>query len=252
MIYVGTSGYSYPDWIGPFYPAGLKSGAFLGHYARHFPAVEVDYTYYRLPSAATLAGMDRRTPPGFRFAAKATSLLTHEREATPADFAAYCAGVAPLVAAGKLGAVLAQFPFSFANSEAHRTYLHHLRQGLGDLPVVVEFRHVSWIIEPVFALLRELGLGFCCVDQPRFAKFVPPVARATSTRRSWASGWRKSGRWPPRRARRWCFSTTTTRPRQPKTRCNSRRCWKPRGWKWRIRRPLPRPAQQTARGRDLP
>ena len=125
--------------------------------------------------------MDRRTPPGFRFAVKATNLLTHERqEGTPENFAAYCAGVAPLVAAGKLGAVLAQFPFSFANSEAHRTYLHHLRQGLGDLPVVVEFRHVSWIIEPVFALLRELGLGFCCVDQPRFAKFVPPVARATS------------------------------------------------------------------------
>jgi uncharacterized protein YecE (DUF72 family) len=180
MIYVGTSGYSYQDWVGPFYPPGLPSGQFLGHYARLFPAVEIDYTYYRMPDPQTLAGMARRTPPDFRFAVKATSILTHEREATEQDFAEYRRGVEPLVEAGKLSAVLAQFPYSFQNSEAHRAYLTHLRRSLPDLPLVVEFRHVSWIIEPIFELLRELQLGFCCVDQPQFSRLVPPIALATS------------------------------------------------------------------------
>lgn len=180
MVYVGTSGYSYQDWVGPFYPQGTASGAFLGYYARHFPAVEIDYTYYRMPQATTLAGMAQRTPAGFRFAVKATSLLTHEREAKDQDFAEYRAGVQPLVESGQLGAILAQFPYSFSNSEAHRAYLGRLREGLGELPVVVEFRNVSWIIEPIFELLRELGLGFCCVDQPQFSRLVPPVALATS------------------------------------------------------------------------
>jgi uncharacterized protein YecE (DUF72 family) len=180
MIYVGTSGYSYKDWVGPFYPADLPSGGYLNFYVQHLPAVEVDYTYYRMPDPHTLAGMARRTPPEFRFAVKATSLLTHEREAREKDFAEYRRGVEPLVEAGKLAAVLAQFPYSFQNSEPHRAYLAHLRASLPDLPLVVEFRNVSWIIEPIFELLRELGLGFCSVDQPRFSRLVPPVALATS------------------------------------------------------------------------
>jgi uncharacterized protein YecE (DUF72 family) len=180
MIYVGTSGYSYKDWVGCFYPEELPAGRYLEFYAERFPAVEVDYTYYRMPDPQTLAGMARRTPPEFRFAVKATSLLTHEPQAAEQDFAEYRRGVEPLQEAGKLAAVLAQFPYSFQNSEPHRAYLAHLRRSLPDLPLVVEFRHVSWIIEPIFALLRELQLGFCCVDQPRFSRLVPPVAVATS------------------------------------------------------------------------
>lgn len=179
MIYVGTSGYSYKDWVGPFYPEGMESRDYLEYYAARFPCVEIDYTYYRPPEARTFASMARRTPPGFRFAVKATSTLTHEREAKETDVAAYRAGIEPLLEAGKLSAILAQFPYSFQNSEAHRRYLGLLRKHFPDLPVVVEFRNVSWIIEPVFQMLEDLGLGYCCVDQPQFSRLVPPLARVT-------------------------------------------------------------------------
>jgi uncharacterized protein YecE (DUF72 family) len=82
-VFVGTCGYSYRDWIGPFYPLGTKSNGMLPYYATRFPAVEIDATYYRIPGAATFASMDARTPPEFRFSVKLPSTLTH----LPADAA---------------------------------------------------------------------------------------------------------------------------------------------------------------------
>jgi uncharacterized protein YecE (DUF72 family) len=180
MIYLGTSGYSYADWVGPFYPAGTASRDFLRHYARLFAAVEIDYTYYRLPEARTLAAMARQVTPDFRFALKATSVFTHEREATDQTFAQYLRALEPLQEEGKLACVLAQFPHSFHNTQTNRAYLARLREGFGETPLVVEFRHLSWIKDPVFELLRALRLGFCCVDQPRLPNLVPPVAVTTS------------------------------------------------------------------------
>lgn len=180
MVYLGTSGYSYQDWVGNFYPPGTPSAQFLDYYARHFPTVEVNYTYYRMPNARTLAAMARKTPPNFLFAVKATSLITHERQATDETFAEFRRALQPLIAQDKLACVLAQFPHSFHNNETNRAYLGQLRAGLAELPVVVEFRNIEWIRAEVFDLLRELDLGFCCVDQPRFKNLVPPVAVATS------------------------------------------------------------------------
>lgn len=180
MLHLGTSGYSYADWVGPFYPEGTQSRDFLDHYARLFSAVEIDYTYYRPPSARTLEGMARKVGPGFKFALKATSTMTHERSATPQDYVEYLEALKPLQAENKLACILAQFPFSFHNAQANRAYLSRLREGFGEVPVVVEFRNVEWIKDAVFALLRTLHLGFCCVDQPRFESLVPPVAVATS------------------------------------------------------------------------
>jgi len=179
MVYVGTSGYSYADWVGPFYPEGVPSRDFLAYYARRFAAVEVDYTYYRMPNARTLAAMARKVGPEFRFAVKATSTMTHEREATQETFAEYRRALEPLLQQGKLACVLAQFPHSFHNTPANRGYLERLREGLADLPVVVEFRGREWIQDATFDLLARLGLGFCCVDQPRFRSLVPPVTVVT-------------------------------------------------------------------------
>ena len=180
MVHLGTSGYSYADWVGPFYPEGTPSRDYLQHYARLFSAVEVDYTYYRLPEARTLAGMARKVGAGFKFALKATSIITHERQATDETFAEYLRALEPLQAEGKLACVLAQFPFSFHNTQPNRAYLSCLREGLKEVPLVVEFRNVAWINEAIFDLLRQLRLGFCCVDQPRFRDLVPPVTVATS------------------------------------------------------------------------
>jgi uncharacterized protein YecE (DUF72 family) len=177
VIRIGTSGFSYKDWIGPVYPPDLPERDHLGFYAREFSTVELNVTYCRVPDVHTVQGWAAKTPDDFLFAVKAFGGLTHERNAP--DFAGFVAALAPLVTAGKLGCVLAQFPNSFHPIPANRDYLKRLREGLGDLPVVVEFRHVAWVTEETFKLLRESGMGYCSVDEPRLRGLMPPVAVAT-------------------------------------------------------------------------
>jgi uncharacterized protein YecE (DUF72 family) len=151
----------------------------LGFYAREFSTVELNVTYYRVPDVRTVQGWAAKTPDAFLFAVKAFGGLTHERDAP--DFAGFAACLAPLTAAGKLGCVLAQFPNSFHPLPANRDYLKRLREGLGDLPLVVEFRHAAWVTAETFSLLKALGIGYCSVDEPRLRGLMPPVAVATGT-----------------------------------------------------------------------
>jgi len=177
MIRIGTSGFSYDDWIGTVYPAGIQARDQLAFYAREFPTVELNVTYYRIPDARTVQSWARKTPDDFLFSVKAYQGLTHERGQP--DFAPFVAALQPLIDAGKLGCVLAQFPYSFHPVPDNRTYLRRLRDGFGDLPVVVEFRNAGWVTQPTFDLLRSLNLGFCSVDEPRLKGLMPPVAIAT-------------------------------------------------------------------------
>ena len=179
MIYVGTSGYSYADWVGPYYPADLPKQEWLSFYAQEFQASELNFTYYRVPSPWTLERIAQKTPGGFIFTVKATQQMTHGREDNEKIFAQFCAALKPLQEADKFGCVLAQFPYSFHNNEQSQEYLRLFRERMGDLPVVVEFRNREWIKPEVFDLLRELSFGFCCVDQPRFESLIPPIAEAT-------------------------------------------------------------------------
>ncbi|MBC7287624.1 MAG: DUF72 domain-containing protein, partial [Armatimonadetes bacterium] len=117
----------------------------------------------------------------FLISIKAHSCMTHTRTAGEAEFRQFREALTPLVAERKLGAVLAQFPWSFKPTEEAADWLRILAQELYGLPVVVEFRNRAWIQEAAFNLLRELRLGFCCVDQPRLPGLIPPVARATSS-----------------------------------------------------------------------
>ncbi len=179
MIYIGTSGYSFRDWIGPFYPSGTRSAEMLSHYARIFPAVEINSTYYRVPTARVFAGMAERTPPGFRFMVKLPSGATHERSRDRGTLESFLAAVAPLETAGKLRGFLAQFPFSFRPGGESRTHLRFLREAVGERPLFAEFRHESWARPETFALLESTGIGFCAVDEPRLAGLFPPVVRPT-------------------------------------------------------------------------
>ena len=173
MIKIGTSGFSYPDWVGPVYPAGLPERQRLAYYARQFTTVEINMTYYRTPDAATVAGWIHKTPTDFSFSVKAHQELTHTR--TAPDFASFVAALQPLIEADRLACVLAQFPYSFHATPANRDYLKRLRDGLAKLPVVVEFRDAGWVAQETFDLLRALKLGFCCVDEPRLRGLMPPV-----------------------------------------------------------------------------
>ncbi len=183
MVWIGTSGYSYEDWVGPFYPEGTDKREFLGYYAERFGCVEVNYTYYRMPDARTLAAMSAKTAPDFRFVVKANREMTHEREETgPAILAEFVAALEPLRAEGKFGCVLAQFPWSFKCDQQSVDYLKRFRELMpADVPVVIEFRNRTWVRDEMFAFLRAAHFGFCCVDQPDFDSLIPPIAEATSS-----------------------------------------------------------------------
>ncbi len=180
MIRIGTSGYSYQDWIGPFYPEGMPERDMLPYYARQFDTVEVNFTYYRLPDPYTLQAMARKVPAGFLFTVKASQELTHGREKDEAPFGRFTQALRPLQEEGKFGCILAQFPWSFRPNRQNRVYLHRVRERFGELPVVIEFRNAAWLSEETFDLLRRLQFGFCCVDEPRLKELLPPVAEATS------------------------------------------------------------------------
>ncbi len=179
MIYLGTSGFYYDDWIGPVYPKELPRIQWLPFIAEQVDTIELNVTYYRVPPLRTVASWVERTPDDFLFSVKAHRSLTHERK--DPDYPAYIAALSPLIESGKLACVLAQFPHSFHPNPATREYLLGLREGLADLPVVVEFRDCDWVNDETFDLLEELGLGFCSVDEPQLRGLMPPIARLTGS-----------------------------------------------------------------------
>ena len=164
-ILLGTSGWEYPEWVGPVYP---RSGAadHLKLYSRRFPIVEVNSTFYALPPPSRAAKWAERTPAGFRFAAKFPQEITHQRRlvdvAEPLD--RFRKVVAPLQAAGKFVAALLQLPPSLPFEESTvRRFYELLPQ---DLPTAVEFREPSWLVPDSFDLLREFRLAYVIVDEP--------------------------------------------------------------------------------------
>jgi len=180
MIYVGTSGFSYKDWVGPYYPKGTPRQGWLEFYARDFQVTELNFTYYRVPSTSTLERLVAKTPADFRFTLKAHQDMTHNRERNEGVFTDFVDSLQPLIDSGKFGCILAQFPWSFKADEEGLNYLRFLRQQLSDLPVVIEFRRREWIRDETFEFLEANDLGFCCVDQPPVESLIPPIAVATS------------------------------------------------------------------------
>jgi uncharacterized protein YecE (DUF72 family) len=186
MIKVGTSGWSYPTgagtWNGIFYPAAKKKGFDeLSFYAEHFDTVEVNSSFYRVPSIAATTAWARRTPKDFDFSLKLYQKFTHPEmfvKATgmdPADLDrrdvdAFRAAIDPLARAGKLGALLAQFPASFKNEPPSLAYLEWLLRAFEDYALAVELRHRSFseLPEEPMRLLAEYGAALVQIDEPKF------------------------------------------------------------------------------------
>jgi uncharacterized protein YecE (DUF72 family) len=172
-LHIGTCGFSYRDWVGPFYPAGIKSLEMLPFYAERFRCVEIDSTYYAIPKPQLFESMDRRTPPNFRFTVKAPGSITHlPADSAPqsADASAFRASLEPIQSAGKLAAVLAQFPHSFRPGPDALRRLKWLRAEWPDINLIAEFRHRDW----------QADEGWCNVDEPRFASLMRPSSEVTS------------------------------------------------------------------------
>jgi uncharacterized protein YecE (DUF72 family) len=180
LITVGTSGFDYQDWRGYFYPERLPRKEFLAYYATHFSALELNFSYYRMPEKRQLASMVQRTDGGVEFAIKTHRSMTHERTATKAEIDAFKQALGPLREADRLGAVLAQFPYSFHQIQENREYLKRLADELGP-PLVVELRRADWAGDPILGWLKRIGVGYCCVDEPKLKGLMPPLAAATAS-----------------------------------------------------------------------
>ncbi len=179
-IVIGTSGYSFADWVGPFYPPGTRPADFLSYYARHFDAVEVNSTYYRVPDAGMFERMVQKTPEGFRFVVKLNRAMTHEGSRDPALYRGFLAALAPLKMAGRYDGLLAQFPWGFKRTPDHRRHLAALRDLLDGEPLFAEFRHDSWLTPELEPSLREHRIGYCAVDEPALPGLLPPVTMVTA------------------------------------------------------------------------
>jgi uncharacterized protein YecE (DUF72 family) len=174
MILVGTSGYSYPEWKGSFYPPTLSAAKMLPFYAQHFGTVEINATFYRMPTAKAVAAWASQVPPHFRFTLKASKRITHDKRLK--DVADPVRGF--LAAASELGpqlaTVLFQLPPNFKQDLAvFDAFLETLPPRLC---AAFEFRHPSWWDEEVYARLRARNLALCVADSE--ARSTPVVTTA--------------------------------------------------------------------------
>lgn len=175
-LYLGTSSWSSDDWRGTVYPVDAKSSEYLAYYAQRFTAVEIDMTFYRIPTPAMVNGWNQRTPAGFRFAAKIPQVITHEKVLQDCqDELQQFIEVMSLLG-DKLGPLLFQFPYfskrHFANAQA---FLGRLEPVLDQLPegfqFAVELRNRWWITGRMLDLLRAHHVALALTDHP----WMPPI-----------------------------------------------------------------------------
>lgn len=180
MLYIGTSGFSYQDWIGPFYPENTEKGDMLTLYARQFNTVEINSSYYRIMPATIFYHLERKVPADFKFVVKANQVMTHVRDKNEAVFQEFESSLQPILKNNKLGCVLAQFPYSFHYNNDNLDYLLYVKERIDYTPLIVEFRNNYWIKDLVFEFLKKNEIGFCMVDQPPLKGLIPPITVVTS------------------------------------------------------------------------
>ncbi len=167
MILIGTSGYNYPEWKGSFYPADLPAAKMLPYYAGRFSTVEINYTFYRMPTPKLVAGWCAQVPENFRFTLKSPRRITHDKRLRPADVAdslrAFVTAAAEL--GPRMGALLFQLPPNFKKD------LGVLSEFLTLLPpkanAAFEFRNDSWLSEDVYDCLRGRQVALCIADSDK-------------------------------------------------------------------------------------
>ena len=175
-LFAGTSGFAYPLWKPLFYPAKLPAKKFLEHYAQRLNSVEINYTFRRMPSAATLESWVAATPPEFVFALKGHMRITHIMRLKDAAEATsiFLRSIDPLRAARRLGPILFQLPPQMrCDVDLLRAFVENLP---ADLRYAFEFRHASWLVDGVYSLLRERNISLCVAESEKLE--VPEVITA--------------------------------------------------------------------------
>ncbi len=178
MLYIGTSGYYFSDWIGTVYPQGLSKSQLLKYYASvwQFNAVELNFTYYTVPNYRTIVSMLRKTPQTFVFCVKIPGSVTHEgwknNTIFEEDIQKTLSALEPMISEGRLKMLLAQFPYTFQYSKEKLQYIQELRNRI-DQPVAIEFRHRSWDREEVYDFLKVHDLSLVITDEPQIKELFP-------------------------------------------------------------------------------
>jgi uncharacterized protein YecE (DUF72 family) len=161
-------------------PRGFHEASYL---AKYFDTIEINVSFYRpIPAKTADAWLEQvQQNENFRFTAKLWRGFTHDRNASAADEKEFKEGVTPLLEAGRLGALLLQFPWSFRNTQENREYITRLRGQFSEYPLVLEVRHASWSEPGTLDMLEQLDLGLCNIDQPLFKTSIKPSAVTTSS-----------------------------------------------------------------------
>jgi uncharacterized protein YecE (DUF72 family) len=170
-VWIGTSGYSYPDWVGSFYPEGMPSRRMLPYYSGRFPAAELNFSFYRLPTAAMLGRLAEITPPGFQFVVKLPRSLSHEEDSR--ELPDFRQAVAELQGRARLLGLLCQLPQATHYERKHLGWLDLLARELAGHHLAVEFRHHSWSRPDVPPWLAERHVDLVSVDAPDIPALYP-------------------------------------------------------------------------------
>ncbi|MEP7354110.1 MAG: DUF72 domain-containing protein [Acidobacteriota bacterium] len=181
--YIGTAGWSYPHWNGVVYPIGPKSSLHpLELIARNTSTVEINSSFYQTlrPEVTRLWLKKVEHNPDFQFTAKLHQQFTHKRQLIDSEIRAFKDGLRPLQKAGRLGALLMQFPWSYRLTEENRDFFIRLRRAFHDFPLVAEMRHDSWMSEEALGTFLDYKVGFCNIDQPQYTRAMPPTSLLTS------------------------------------------------------------------------
>jgi uncharacterized protein YecE (DUF72 family) len=179
MIYLGTSGYSYDDWKGLWYPPALPKSEMLEFYADRFNSVEINSTFYRIPPPRLMDSLVQRAGKRLVFAVKVPQQITHEADLSDATVTAFLRSIEPVAQAGRLGALLAQFPFRFHATPENRIYVEKVAALLAPHPLVIEIRHVSWDADPAVRFFSDRRLNRCITDMPRLKGLPATITQLT-------------------------------------------------------------------------
>lgn len=177
---IGPAGWSYPQWKGVVYPsAGPHPLEIL---SREFSLVEINSSFYHAlkPEVGQLWIRKVSANPQFRFTAKLHQRFTHARILEDAEVESFKEGLRPLLKAGKLGALLMQFPWAFRFTSENREFFIRLRRAFHEFPLVAEMRHSSWMEQEAIGTFLDYRVGFCNIDQPETMRAMPPTAFLTS------------------------------------------------------------------------
>lgn len=179
-VYIGPAGWSYKDWHGIVYPRNPPPGfKTLDFIATLFNTVEINSTFYHPANAFMAQAWVRKVShnPGFLFTAKLWQRFTHDRKPFSAgEVELFLQGIDPLAEAGRLGALLCQFPWSYKNTEESRSWLLELITAFRDYPLVMEFRHKSWDSVAIHELLDRERVSLASIDQPVIGRSIEPKA----------------------------------------------------------------------------